>query len=317
MSVDTQHQQERERLEADHTSRRIAELYLHPVEGAFDVAHLREINRRIFQDLPGAGFPEVTPGEFRPETPAGKDWVKHRQLTGTNIVSNVAYSPMDPASQTRLAGVLAKIDVAELSKLKTAPFVRAIGKLYSELDYIHPFPDGNSRTLREFTRELAEASGYHIDWTRFARTHHGHNALYVARDLSVNKIALPQLRSEDTRRQITFTLDQLATNRELPDLLRDAVRPGRAIAFSKLKEPEARAAFPELGKAYDALRAAEKFGQGKFPGEPLKQKEFVDAVRSTIAERLDAGETENFRPKMRQDRVASRSRPPPSREPER
>ena len=56
---------ERELLEARYTFRRVAELELDPVRGNFDAAHLKEINRRIFQDLPGAGFDDVAPGEFR------------------------------------------------------------------------------------------------------------------------------------------------------------------------------------------------------------------------------------------------------------
>lgn len=57
---------QREQIEADYTFKRVVELELDPVRGNFDVAHLKEINRRIFQDLPGAGFDDVTPGEFRP-----------------------------------------------------------------------------------------------------------------------------------------------------------------------------------------------------------------------------------------------------------
>lgn len=57
---------ERERLEADLTFKRIGELFFEPVRGTFDAAHLKEINRRIFQDLPGLGFDDVTSGEFRP-----------------------------------------------------------------------------------------------------------------------------------------------------------------------------------------------------------------------------------------------------------
>lgn len=64
--------EERERLEADFTFQRGIELELEPVRGTFDVAHLKEINRRLFQDLPGAGFNDVTPGEFRSPAPEGQ-----------------------------------------------------------------------------------------------------------------------------------------------------------------------------------------------------------------------------------------------------
>ncbi|WP_108610836.1 Fic family protein [Aminobacter sp. MSH1] len=318
MTAETERTELRERLEAFYTSKRLTELYLSPVGGKFDAAHLREINRRIFQDLPSAGFPDVTPGQYRKAAPRGGDWIKDRRLEGLNMVTHVAYSPMDKAAVARLDDVLGAIDVGKLSKMKTAPFVRAIGKLYAELDYIHPFPDGNSRTLREFTRELGEASGFSIDWTRFARNPQGRNVLYVARDLSVNAIALPELRSDKTKRLVTFTMDRLAGNRELPDLLRDAIIPGRAIGFRKLRETEAVRTFPELKPAFEAMRKAEAYGMAKFPDDPQQRREFVDAVRSTIVERLDAGETKDFRPKVtKRDDPATRERAPPDKERER
>ena len=63
----------REQIEAEVTHKRIIELQLKPVRGNFDADPLREVNRRIFQDMAGAGFDEVKPGEYRPEAKTG-DW---------------------------------------------------------------------------------------------------------------------------------------------------------------------------------------------------------------------------------------------------
>lgn len=299
MSAETDRALAREQLEGFYTSKRLAELYLSPVGGKFDAAHLREINRRIFQDLSAAGFTDVTPGQYRKPVPAGQDWIKVRSLEGMHTKSHVAYSPMDKTSIEQLEKTLAGIDIKKLSKLKTGPFVQALGKLYTQLDYIHPFPDGNSRTLREFTRELAENCCYNVDWTRFARSTGGRNVLYIARDLSVNTLAGPQVRSDATKRQIAFTLDQFEGNRDLPDLMRDAVLPGRAIAFRNLPEPEARLTFNDLAPAYDALKAAGQYAVQKFSDSREQQRDFIDAVRARIQKGLDAGETKDFgeRPK--------------------
>lgn len=108
--------EQREALEASHTFRRIVELRLDPVRGRFDAGHLKEINRRIFQDLPGLGFDDVTPGEYRPPVPAGNDWIKVRSLETVGAISSVAYSLMDEAAQKRLDEVLAKADPAKLGK---------------------------------------------------------------------------------------------------------------------------------------------------------------------------------------------------------
>ena len=53
---------ERKRVEANVVANRIHELVLDPVQGRFDAAHLKEVHRRIFRDLPDAGFHNVHPG---------------------------------------------------------------------------------------------------------------------------------------------------------------------------------------------------------------------------------------------------------------
>lgn len=214
---------QRQSLEATHTWQRLVELRLNPVKGTFDAAHLREINRRIFQDLPGLGFDQVTPGEYRPRVLPGNDWIKTRRLETVGVRSSVAYSSMDDEARKRLEDVLKRADPVAYSKLSAHYFTLTIGRLYSEVDYIHPFPDGNSRTLREFTRQLAEASGYSINWERFNQTPAGRDILYIARDLSVNELAMPHIIHEDTKRSVILAMDQFEGNRALPDLLRDVV----------------------------------------------------------------------------------------------
>lgn len=225
---------ERQALEANRTFVRAAELRAQPVKGKFDAAHLKEVNRRLFQDLPGLGFDDVTPGEFRPATPAGFDHIKKRQLETVREPSVVAYSPMDKATLKQLDKLLERADPSALSQLDTDAFTKEIGKLYAELDYVHPFSDGNSRTLREFTRQLAEESGYKLDWDRFNTSPDARDMLYIARDLSVNDIAVKQVRQEGTRRDVYFTLDTYGANNELPELLKGAVTPSPELA--KLRE---------------------------------------------------------------------------------
>ena len=217
--------EKRQELEAEYTLWRIAELRLNPVRGRFDAAHLCEINRRIFQDLPGLGFDDVTPGQYRPPVRLGSDWCKYRQLESQNVILAVAYSRMDLDAINQLNHVLKKANPAELSKLNTAEFTEAMGRLYVDLDYIHPFRDGNSRSLREFTRQLADESGYNLDWTRFNKNIYGRDVLYIARDKSVNELAYPSIRDPEIRRDVVFSMDALASNRDMPDLLKDAIQP--------------------------------------------------------------------------------------------
>jgi len=221
--------EQRVQLEADYTYKRLYELALNPVRGNYDAAHLKEVNRRIFQDLPGAGFDDVTPGQFRPPVPDGKDWMKQRGLSTVEGSFFVAYSRMDKAATARLDKVLEAANPDALSGLKTLEFTAQLAKLYIELDYVHPFSDGNSRTLRTFTRQLARQAGYEVDWARFNRSDVGRDLLYIARDLSVNELAKPHIQHENTMRKILYTQTRLEGNRDLSDLLRDVVRPGRAL----------------------------------------------------------------------------------------
>ncbi len=53
------------------------------------------------------------------------------------------------------------------------------------------FYEGNSRTLREFFRELAGAPGYKLDWIGTGAGARERNELYIARDVLVLERAFP------------------------------------------------------------------------------------------------------------------------------
>jgi len=72
----------------------------------------------------------------------------------------------------------------------------------------------------------------------------------------VNELAKPHVQHENTIRKILHTQDRLEGNRALPDLLRDAVRPSRAVAFEQMNEREALKEHPELQEAYKTMHTA-------------------------------------------------------------
>ncbi|WP_426117316.1 Fic/DOC family protein [Massilia sp. PWRC2] len=283
----------RQRLEGDLTSSRIAELKVNPVAGNFDLRHLREVHRRIFQDLPSAGFPEYTPGEYRTPVPPGVDWQKCRVLDAAPGQFFVAYSKMDEAAQRRLETTLAQVEPDLLGQLNPQEFAHTISKLYSELDYIHPFPDGNSRTLRSFTAELAEKAGYRIDWERFDTTHQGRDKLYIARDLAVNKIAKPGIEQPNTMMRIVGTIDRLKGNRDLGDLLADVVRPSRSVAFDTMDREHALSKYPELKGAYAALEASTRYIESKEVDQDTT-KSLLSTISAKLIERMDRGEVVQY-----------------------
>lgn len=285
---------QRQRLEQEYTSTRIFELALQPVNGNFDAAHLREVNRRIFQDLPGAGFNEVTPGEYRKPVPDGVDWMKQRTLSTVEGSHYVAYSRMDEKAMARMDNALALARPDDLRTLKTPEFTARLAKIYTEVDYVHPFADGNSRTLRSFTRQLAKESGFDVEWERFGKSAVGRDLLYIARDCSVNALAQPHIQDDGNRRKLIFTQDRLEGNRHLPDLLRDVVRPSRAIAFERQPEREALREFPELKEAYQTLHEATRYFESKMPGKTDAHGQAKQTVLLHVQQQLNAGETRDF-----------------------
>lgn len=279
----------RQRLEGDLTSSRIAELKVNPVAGNFDLGHLREVHRRIFQDLPSAGFSDYAPGEYRTPVQPGVDWQKCRVLDAAPGQFFVTYSKMDEAAQRRLETTLAQVQPDQLEQLNPKEFAHAISKLYSELDYIHPFLDGNSRTLRSFTAQLAEKAGYRIEWERFDSAHQGRDKLYIARDLAVNKIAKPGIEQPNTMMRIVSSMDRLQGNRDLGDLLADVVRPSRSVSFETMDREQALKNHPELKDAYAVLEISARYVESKAVGEDTA-KSLLKTISGKLVERMDRGE---------------------------
>lgn len=173
-----------ERREGALTANRIGELAETPIRGAFDVDHLKAIHAYIFQDLP-----HHRPGEMRSDT---SGWSKFRALEGQVSVHEVHYAH-DHIEQ-RAADILRDLGgPAAIAGLPPDAFASRMARLYGDLDHVHSFHEGNSRTLRELTRSLAEAAGYDLNWTSSSVDAAERNRLYVARDIAVLERAFPGL----------------------------------------------------------------------------------------------------------------------------
>ena len=81
--------------------------------------------------------------------------------------------------------------------------------------------------------------------------------------------------------------------REETTVLTDGGR--RAHAFQTLPEDRAVATHPELRPVYDGLRAIEKDIAGKFPTNAEARDMYLNAARTSIADRLRAGEQLHLR----------------------
>ncbi len=155
--------------------------------GRFDTAHLCEIHRRIFQDLPHHG-----PGRFRRDAPA---WVKARELES----GDQYYVPYAPRAliESGLNRVLDGSGGPEAFRgLPLPQFAERMAEFYADLDYLHPFSEGNSRTLRTFTRQFAAEAGFDLNWDVTNMPASARDQLYRARDAAVIQRAFPGLNEQ-------------------------------------------------------------------------------------------------------------------------
>lgn len=206
------------------TANRISELRELPVQGQFDTAHLREVHRRIFQDLT-----HHSPGDFRPDA---LGHFKMRELEATGKRHVVGYARGAEIEQ-RLARILAALEGGSVLRgLNPDPFAAQLAKLYGDLDFIHPFREGNSRTLHEFTRELAQFAGYQLDWFSSGADAAARDRLYIARDREVLERLYPGLdeaRAMQTESRAEyeafFVLQRLRQHESLESIIRGCISP--------------------------------------------------------------------------------------------
>jgi cell filamentation protein len=142
--------------------------------GGFDLAHLRAIHRHLFQDV------YAWAGELRTvEIAKGGRQFQFRQYI-----------------ETGMADVHRRLEQADfLRGLSGAAFARAAGPIMGDVNYVHPFRDGNGRAQLQYFEQLAGQAGHPIDLARIApgrwleasrRSHdgdHGPMAAEIARSL--------------------------------------------------------------------------------------------------------------------------------------
>lgn len=131
-------------LEEDLTNHRIAELIDNPLNGRFGLTHLKRIHKYIFQDI----YPFA--GKFREED----IW------KGSTFFSKYQFISIG------LTDFLTNLKLENyLINLNSRKFSERAAYYMAELNMIHPFREGNGRTIREFIRCLALKCGFVINWS--------------------------------------------------------------------------------------------------------------------------------------------------------
>lgn len=133
-----------EQAEYELSAVRLRAMATNPVEGHFDLTHLQQIHKGIFEDV--------------------YDWAGKLRTVET---SSRAPFAKPEYIETAAAEVFATLRTQHLFQDCTADtFVERAAWLYTELNAIHPFREGNGRANCQFLSQVASQAGYHIDWSK-------------------------------------------------------------------------------------------------------------------------------------------------------
>lgn len=194
---------------------------------------VKEINRRIFDGVQVTGY---TPGTFRRAEKPGSFNLSSRILVSQNDRQIFSMrSLMDENALKRLDTALYALRPDRLKMLNTDEFTKQISVIYANLDYTHPFIDGNSRTFRTFTEMAAQDAGFDLNWDKISFNQYLRDELYCARSIEVNRLALSDPDQSANKEYISNMLAELQDKRDLNQLLKQEriITPTRAIAFQK------------------------------------------------------------------------------------
>jgi cell filamentation protein len=148
------------RAEADIVRAALAVVAGRPLPGSYDLAHWQAFHRRIFGGLyPWAGELRTVqiakPNAFyaRPEHIAGYAQGVFVELARENF----------------------------LKDLDRTAFLKRLTHYHAEMYAVHPFREGNTRSLRAFLGQIAGEAGHHIAWE-----HLDHERSFAANVASLN-----------------------------------------------------------------------------------------------------------------------------------
>lgn len=142
-------------LETVYALYRLSELQLKKPQDPTDLSVFVDIHRRLLQDV----YPFA--GKLREEmTSKGSSTFAHPKHLATQL--------------KQLFSELAEEEY--LKGLRKDVFIQCLAHYLAELNALHPFREGNGRTVREFARQLALNAGYSLDWSKIEEPAHIINA---------------------------------------------------------------------------------------------------------------------------------------------
>lgn len=117
-------------------------------EGDFDLEHLRAIHRHLFQDV--------------------YEWAG--EIRRVEISKESQQFQFRKYIETGMADVHRRIvESGYLQGLSPQEFSKKAAEILGDVNYVHPFREGNGRTQMQYLKQLAKQAGHPLDFTRLTQ----------------------------------------------------------------------------------------------------------------------------------------------------
>ncbi|HBC96860.1 MAG TPA: hypothetical protein DC034_08720 [Clostridium sp.] len=135
-------------LEADFTSSRLKDLILYGIPGDFNLEHLLKFHYTIFQDVYNWAGQIRTINMEKPEPVLGGISIEYSAIENIESV---------------LISILSKMKHIQWNKLDVKQKAVVFSRYMADLWKVHPFREGNTRTIVTFCCYYAEKEGFPLD----------------------------------------------------------------------------------------------------------------------------------------------------------
>lgn len=136
------------RLEAAERNFVVARMASGIPHGDFDLAHLKAIHHHLFQDV--------------------YSW--SGELRTVEISKDGHQFQFQRFIETGMADVHRRLVAGNfLQNLTAGEFAKQAGEIIGDINYAHPFREGNGRTQLAYLKRLAEQAGHHLDLRKIDR----------------------------------------------------------------------------------------------------------------------------------------------------
>ncbi|MDR1197033.1 MAG: Fic family protein [Candidatus Nomurabacteria bacterium] len=146
-------------IEANYTALRLDELVVSPIAGEFNAEHLATIHKHIFQDI----FDWA--GELRTV-----NILREEPVLGGLSIEYTDHTNID----SRLTKELESLNMIDWSKLNHKQRVIEFSRRFASIWQIHPFREGNTRTITTFMCDFAKSKDFALNTEVFKN-----NATYL------------------------------------------------------------------------------------------------------------------------------------------